>query len=491
MKTKLLFLSLTAAGTLCSPSFAQQISGDLYWKYDDANRKFDTKQIYEYEGRQLTGADDVNWAECNLIFDGKVNGIDNMNGPATAGFTVKNITISNFHNADSGGHFWWSTGSNNDMTITEDLTINTNLSGPFNNDYGVTVGRNVNVNEIASSSYTGEQYVGLGADVYSAHDHNGWKFLKVGGDFNMTGKMRVAANFVGSLDDPNFVVEGTMNMTATAKGSPTFDMQFQGEAANRFYQIGGLSGTGRLQGSLIHQTASGLEGTLVFANKAGVNTEFVGVLGQGDINGTDKAVTMNILKKGLGTQTLRATGGETGTLTRDTWEGTMTVREGKMLVNFDDRTKYALVLDGGEFGVVGANAGEDIGSMSVESFDWQSGVLLVNNAGTSSMSVLNVKGALTLGAFADLAIRFDGSLGEGDIVALDDFLKFDGASDKAAMEGALASGEMSVFVGDQQHNYSYDSATGLTIMEVVPEPAAVAAVLGALALGLALCRRRG
>ena len=169
----------------------------------------------------------------------------------------------------------------------------------------------------------------------------------------------------------------------------------------------------------------------------------------------------------------------------------MTVREGKMLVNFDDRTKYALVLDGGEFGVVGANAGEDIGSMSVESFDWQSGVLLVNNAGTSSMSVLNVKGALTLGAFADLAIRFDGSLGEGDIVALDDFLKFDGASDKAAMEGALASGEMSVFVGDQQHNYSYDSATGLTIMEVVPEPAAVAAVLGALALGLALCRRRG
>ena len=60
MKTKLLFLSLTAAGTLCSQSFAQQISGDLYWKYDDANRKFDTKQIYEYEGRQLTGADDVN-----------------------------------------------------------------------------------------------------------------------------------------------------------------------------------------------------------------------------------------------------------------------------------------------------------------------------------------------------------------------------------------------------------------------------------------------
>lgn len=490
-----------SAAAVCSLSHAQ-ISGDIYWRHlgaeNHTNKQYETRwdnqTIYGYDDgggmKQIQAGDVVDWANCNIIIDQKVNNQDWIKSPWNTDLTIKNLTFA----AIDGGHMWLN-GSDNanagNLNITGTWTISTQMSGSVNGNYGVSAGKIV-INK--GAGYADGQYVGFGTDCYSAPGNEGFSFLKVAGDIDVNGAVRMSTNFKGSIDDPSMVVGGVVNMNAVDGAQPTWDFQFQGAAAdglaNRYFQVGGINGGGTLQANTTHQGNRSV-GYLVLTNKAGTSSEFIGTLRQGD-RYVNKDASMNIIMKGEGTQILRAVAGNEGTDTvKDNWYGTLTVEKGRFLYNADSKTQYALELKGGSFGIVGANAGEDVGSTAVESFNWDSGTLIVNNAGASSMSVLNVKGALTLGAFADLTIRFDGSLGEGDIVALDDFLKFDGASDKAAMEGALASGEMSVFVGDQQHNYSYDSATGLTIMEVVPEPAAVAAVLGALALGLALCRRRG
>ena len=493
-----------SAAAVCSLSHAQ-ISGDIYWRHlgaeNHTNKQYETRwdnqTIYGYDDgggmKQIQAGDVVDWANCNIIIDQKVNNQDWIKSPWNTDLTVKNLTFA----AIDGGHMWLN-GSDNanagNLNITGTWTISTQMSGSVNGNYGVSAGKIV-INK--GAGYADGQYVGFGTDCYSAPGNEGFSFLKVAGDIDVNGAVRMSTNFKGSIDAPSMVVGGVVNMNAVDGAQPTWDFQFQGAAAdglaNRYFQVGGINGGGTLQANTTHQGNRSV-GYLVLTNKAGTSSEFIGTLRQGD-RYVNKDASMNIIMKGEGTQILRAVAGNEDTDTvKDNWYGTLTVEKGRFLYNADSKTQYALELKGGSFGIVGANAGEDVGSTAVESFNWDSGTLIVNNAGASSMSVLHVKGDLALGAASGLAIRFEGGLGEGDIVSLDDFLVFEGftaAADKAAMEGALSGGEMSVFVGDQQHGYSYDSATGLTILGAIPEPAAIAAIFGALALGLALYRRRG
>lgn len=484
---------------------AAQISGDIYWRYlgteNDSNKEFDTRwgnqTIYGYYDngvmKQIQADDTVDWANCNIIIDQKANGQDWIKSVWSGDLTISNLTIAGI----DGGHMWLNGSDNSNpgnLNITGTWTISTQMSGSVNGSYGVSAGKIV-INK--GAGYADGQYVGFGTDCVSAPNNEGFSFLKVAGDIDVNGAVRMSTNFKGSIDNPSMVVGGVVNMNAAGGAQPTWDFQFQGAAAdglaNRYFQVGGINGGGTLQANTTHQGNHGV-GYIILTNKAGSSSEFVGTLRQGD-RYINKDATMNIIMKGEGTQILRAVAGNEGTDTvKDNWYGTLTVENGKFLFNADSKTQYALELKGGSFGVVGANAGENIGSTAVESFNWDSGTLIVSNAGLSSISVLHVKGDLVLGAADGLAIRFEGGITEGDVVALDDFILFEGANataDKAALEGALSGGEMAVYIGDQQHNYTYDSATGLTIMDaVVPEPAAVAAILGALAIGLALRRRR-
>ena len=101
-------------------------------------------------------------------------------------------------------------------------------------------------------------------------------------------------------------------------------------------------------------------------------------------------------------------------------------------------------------------------------------------------------GLITVGD--SLNIFVEGSLGEGDeLVSILEWTYAYETENKAALEGLFADGRVNLFVNGVSHAIESwmvgNTSLGL-VVGVVPEPAAVAAALGAMVLGLAAWRRR-
>ena len=499
-----------------------QYTGDLYWKPGGQWHFYDQTQNYAYEsgGEYINlGSDaDVNWSEVNAIFDGSAglgDGGNVVNMPDGKDVVFKNFTIQNFAPASGRGDFYLRNESDaiaqNSFRVIETFKIASDFNGaPQGFDrsllrtdarFGSLVIENTQYDSTMvnfGTGLNGRQFKGFN----SVTVDNGMS-IKGGVSFN-TNLGDIAANSATAAS-PALNVAGVVDMQSFDGKNPTWTVWFYAgdirtdDTVNSYYSLGGLNGTGSFMLNTQHAyTNKDPRLTVTFTN-TGVS-EYKGVWA------SEGNSSLHIVMNGgeNGVQILRTENYVDGSYSYG-YKGSITVNSGTLKMYAtqpleNTSSSYQgrnLFLNGGYFGAVAQIAptgGEgDIGTVELTDFTWNGGSLLVNfDYDTGNVSQLMVSGEILLGA-ADNTYRVyvtgDG-LGEGDSIY--DFLMWDDSANDATMQAAIDAGSFKIFVNGVEWEANFSISGGALSAELVqvPEPAAVAAILGALALGLAMYRRR-
>lgn len=245
-----------------------------------------------------------------------------------------------------------------------------------------------------------------------------------------------------------------------------------GKFKDSHVSIGGLSGTGRISTKLISDASNAATSYLTFSNAEGVNTTFNGTIVRANKNYKDNVA---FIMDGAGTQTLSLSGNTAGIVG-------VTIKNGTLYYGNTD-SSGKLVMEGGKFGAVN-------GSVEFDSAVWSGGKISYANheaffGDTPEMIIIN--GEFEKALDGQIAIDFEGLdatelIGYSfDLISADSIKGFlDDANDDFVAENlknALA-------------DFAWNGGTLQVTFTQVPEPAALAALIGAFALLFAIRRRR-
>lgn len=314
---------------------------------------------------------------------------------------------------------------------------------------------------------------------------SGWQ---VGGDFNIGTRGRF---YLSGSSTSSFSVSGVLNIGGTTLDLAKHDSGGSGEKNEL---IGGLSGSGRLQ---IGNTST--SHNLTFTNR-GVS-EFSGTYAAQNGAGGKLNITMNA-NSDSGRQTLRFNtvadySDERAFSASDL--GNVSVQWGELNLGMHSGMGAgALSVSGSNstFSVAGADGNAEGGTARFASLDWQGGTIRadftelaadrIDVAGELNVSspadcalVLNVS-AMDLGLWLEASeasyldytiLSFNPESSNLTLEMANEMLSHDGEINAQILEGDFANGLLTVRLG------------------MVPEPATVAAILGATALVFAIRRR--
>ena len=290
----------------------------------------------------------------------------------------------------------------------------------------------------------------------------------------------------GTIENPDVVINGVINYNGSGGDNPTFRLQSctDGNEFNTVIQVGGAKGNG------VMRTESGTKGsaTLVFANAAGTSYEY-----NGYIISNSPDTKIKIVMNGEGTQILRPT-----------WEpdlyfsfNGLEVRKGTMEI-FTVSSVGDIELTGGNLKAIGATAKLSTETSSSlknaqlhgDNLIWTSGKILTNISmdqdGNALASMIYLSGALKKGeGFTKAEFEFSGDV----LFYLDEWIQImsfeDGAEDFDASDFVA-----NTFNDEWGAKFKRDNNALYVMYTAIPEPAAAAAVLGALVLGIAAWKKR-
>ena len=273
------------------------------------------------------------------------------------------------------------------------------------------------------------------------------------------------------------VIHGVVKMNNSADGSKYAALiigrnEEGGKFKDSYVSVGGLSGTGRILTKLISDDSNAATSHLTFTNAEGVNTSFTGGVRRSMGSYKDNVA---FIMDGAGTQTLSLSGNTAGIVG-------VTVKNGTLYYN-NESSSGKLAMEGGKFGAVN-------GSVEFDSAVWSGGKISYANheaffGGTPEMIIIN--GEFEKALDGQIAIDFEGLdatelIGYSfDLISADSIKGFlDDANDDFVAENlknALA-------------DFAWNGGTLQVTFTQVPEPAALAALIGAFALLFAIRRRR-
>ena len=313
---------------------------------------------------------------------------------------------------------------------------------------------------------------------------------------SMTTDVLVQNDFVSSYVNAsdstvatNVAITSGKTLTILGNIVPTGAMNFDIAATSGSVKVtvGGISGGANNYLNRLTTTYTSSNGVeTLFVINGDFDSEFSGrIHDMGQNSSLDSMVGRNyfsIQKDGAGTQILRG----------DMYiRGTTTLNEGELYIRADARADWGLgqvVLNGGKFGAIGADA--DIGKILAKDLTWSNeSVIAVDVAADGTCDLISLSGNF-LKAEGDgdglYTFEFNGTFAAGETMykilswaedsevnfSESDFAYTYGDSGRSAMEGHFV----------MQDNSLYFVA--------VPEPAEYAALFGALALGFAFLRRR-
>lgn len=315
-------------------------------------------------------------------------------------------------------------------------------------------------------------YVDLGRDPASK--------ITVGKDviFNSGGRLQFATKGTGTFQNAQSVVSGVARFNNTS--ASIYIGTKSKDAGEQFYSFGGVSGTN----AAAKFGVDGTEGKIANSTLVLTNTDaqtFAGKLYDSyERSGSTVQGTLNIVMNGSadGVQTFSG---------ENTFTGYIQVESGKLLVKSAmDSTHGKLSLNGGAVGA--------IDSLNVSSAEWNGGKLSYFNSGNSAPELIAVAGDFAKNASGKIVVDFNG-FDASDIV--DEDIWYD----------ILSAGSLTGFSDDANDDFGFtglgddsikaifkwsDSGSSKMLsvsFATVPEPAAIAAVLGAVALAFAV--RRG
>ncbi len=273
------------------------------------------------------------------------------------------------------------------------------------------------------------------------------------------------------------VIKGVVKMNNSADGSKFASLmisrnELNPEMSSSYVSIGGISGTGRILTKIVNDGDKTGVSYLTFSNAEGVNTTFNGTIARANKNYKDNVA---FIMDGAGTQTLSLSGNTAGIVG-------VTIKNGTLYYSNSD-SSGKLVMEGGKFGAVN-------GSAEFDSAVWSGGKISYANheaflGGTPEMIIIN--GEFEKALDGQIAIDFEGLdatalIGYSfDLISADSIKGFlDDANDDFVAENlknALA-------------DFAWNGGTLQVTFTQVPEPAALAALIGAFALLFAIRRRR-
>lgn len=383
-----------------------------------------------------------------------------------AGFTAGNVVVNVRQNAPAGsdgghGHFFVNIeGDTTFDSLTYNMTspawwgsyirIKTGSTLTINNDlYAGNSGTNANFINFASNNmadYMGNIYV-KGNLVFTSNapgpqTHALWTQL---GDFTVNGAFVMKAANVG--DTGRWRIS---NATTT---------------------IGGLSG----ESTSVHQIYIDNDTSITFTNKS--DYSWNGLITDAD-SGAANAKKFNIVMdaSATGKQTMSITGGSLNDIT---------INGGKFVLSSATATTATtgkVSLNGGYFGVGNT-------STAINSAEWNSGGLLFDMAAIKNGYKITIENAFTKNGDGLIEIDFDGLNGADYI---DDTFELLSAG---SLEGFDVDDANANFVAKNLSgalaDFAWDGNSLSVTFTQIPEPAALAAFIGAAALLFALRRRRG
>ena len=320
--------------------------------------------------------------------------------------------------------------------------------------------------------------------------------------FILTYKTPSDSYYYNSATD-NFLSADIGRVTLNAASSPTHTWDFNQEFlinnstnVNSVVRMNGLDGQGRIRNELSNAGNSGST-KIVFSNSS--DAKFKGVIC--DDWGSKSNNTISIVMDGSAKQTLILTGTEQGTVwTRDdkSQVGT-TIKNGTLAISTrtdGESIQLAKIqLDGGKLAVAeSVNGGK--GSLSTTGINWNGGkiALELNNANMSAANIVSESGILQ-GEAEKFIFELDLSAFEADKVFNGDEFRLISSSsgdfgywDKYGAT-FIYNGKG---LGDSlaYEFFVLNNTLGIKLTGTVPEPATVAAILGAAALAFAAYRRR-
>lgn len=327
----------------------------------------------------------------------------------------------------------------------------------------------------------------------AGHFHVGKDFV-VGSQANaMISAYNAADGSAASADNAAFVVDGRIKMSGGKLGAwfystGTQDVHYSNDM---YVKAGGMHGSGIIYLTnekgvttdnysvtyiLNNAEDSAFDGG-IFQYATGAGGSSPAVAAAADL---DK-MRLNIIKSGAAAQDIVITDAAS------MWRGTVTVNEGLLRYYADggaSNVKVDMVLNRG-----GSLSGWALMDASVSTITADGGALVAGGTGTvfvkDGMEILS----------GGLVVSYTGEGSEGLVVT--DFLAWDNAIDadiRLVLDAAFAANKVVLkdSSGKQYavEGYSLDNNKLSVTYGAVPEPAAVAALLGAIAFGLAVRRRR-
>ena len=396
----------------------------------------------------------------------------------SADITIKSITIENANDNwlmfKTNGH---------DITIKEDITYSSRAVAYIGSDTrtDIYVGGSVNMH-------------GIGTSVWNALriGNDGVNSIKIGKDIifkGNPGRVQLAtAGAATTFATPQSVVSGIVDFSGYTS---RLDLGRVGtDGVEQFYAFGGLSGTnsGAMISTGAEARANGLNSTLVLKNSA--DAEFAGMVTNpvtADDDNVKPAITttMNVVMNGSAKQVLSGD---------NSFNGYIQVESGTLVLRTAFGASHGkLTINGGKIGA--------ITNMTVSSAEWNGGAI----------SFINSDEAIANETPETITIEGDFlKSGAGKIMM--DFNNFDtiglGLVDKDIWFDLIyVDGETLGFADDANDNFyaanldTYADFQWIAgedglgkVLQVsftsVPEPAELAVLIGAIALSMAVFRRR-
>ena len=330
-------------------------------------------------------------------------------------------------------------------------------------------------------------------DPVSIYDVTGVKSLTVTGDINLHGNVTFKTNVWNedamashSEYSPDILVQGVVRMTQSDGGEkPIWDLLYRTRtiswnnskpavpAIDTFVKIGGLDGSGTISND--SQTIDPSTVKLIFTNKE--DCDFSGTFTENRSSTIKTVMSVKMAGENGKKQIIRADSAFTGTV--EVESGTLIMHSTTALGK--------LTMTGGGFGGIE-------GGVVVSGAEWLGGDIVFHNTETffgGLADKITVEGTFTKSAEGKIGVDFSGLdaaslIEEGNNV-------FDLITANA-FEGSFSSDANDDFEAKNLLNAIADFAWAGNTLTVtfsqVPEPAAIAALFGALALGLAALRRR-
>ncbi len=417
-------------------------------------------------------------------------------GSAVAGGNARTLFISNTDNAYWNiGEFKFTGGSSYNVLAFGSARVNSNQ--PEVNLGTVNIG--------SEGAYANIQFGGDAAGVckMTAGDNIGqdttmiesacMKYLTVTGDFNIYGNSVVSFNVwnedtsvVHSENVPDIAIDGVVRMTPSSDGKlPTLNLlnrvgtsDWHSEkpapgATNTFIKIGGLDGRGVFTNN--SRTLESSTVKLIFTNE--VDCEFSGTFTEKPSSDVTTVMSVKMAGENGKKQIIRADAQFTGTV--EVESGTLIMKSSTALGK--------LTMTGGAFGGID-------GGVTVSGADWYGGDIILYSADALNSEIadkITVDGKLSKLGNGPIGVDFNGYEVLSENIDNEEFFyelltatEREGFSDDAN-EDFYAKNLENCFA-----NFEWVGNTLTVSFASVPEPAAVAALIGAFALGVAAWRRR-